>query len=366
MDRPTVPRDLRDITPSWLTRALYGGHQPGGTAVTGYSAEPIAEGRGYMSRLYRLWLEYDSAPTGTPDSVIVKLPSADPLLKRVYDRLGQNRREVSFYRELADDVPVQTTRCYYCEKDPATGNTILVLEDMSYARQGDSVAGCTLEEVRACVGQLARFQAKWWDSPLMDRLPWMPLRNDETDTYQEMYAGAWQSLLQKAGDAMPARLHDLGDRLAPKVRRIKAALSRPPITLVHGDFRPDNCFFAMAGGRQSVVVMDWEFCGWGRGPYDVATFVNEACPPQVRRREETGLLREYHSLLESNGVEQYSFEECLDDYRLSMLELFVFWIVTGGYCSYDGQRAAEYLRNTLNRLDAAIADLNSTELVGLP
>ena len=78
-----------------------------------------------------------------------------------------------------------------------------------------------------------------------------------------------------------------------------------------------------------------------------------------------GLLREYHSLLEDNGVGRYSFEECLDDYRLSMLEHLTFWIVTGGYCSYDGPRAEEYLSNTLNRLDTAIADLNSTELVGL-
>ena len=165
---------------------------------------------------------------------------------------------------------------------------------------------------------------------------------------------------------MPARLQDLGNRLAPKVCEIKARLSRPPITLVHGDYRLDNCFFSTGDVGQSVVVMDWEFCGRGRGPYDVATFVNEAYPPHVRRREEKVLLRQYHSLLVDNGVSRYSFDECLDDYRLSMLELFVFWIVTGGYCNYEGQRAAEYLRNTLNRLDAAIADLNSTELVAMP
>lgn len=357
MNGPTVPRDLRDITPQWLTLALNGGREPDSASVTGYSAEPIAEGKGYMSRLYRLWLDYDIEFAGRPHSLIVKLPSADPLLKRVYDRLGQNQREVSFYRELAGGVPVQTPRCYFCEKDPATGSTILLLEDMSYARQGDSVAGCSLEEVRACIGQLARFQAEWWGSPLLDRLGWLPSRNDEADTYEELYAGAWQSLLQKAGDAMPARLRGLGDRLAPQVRKIKATLSRPPVTLVHGDYRPDNCFFSTAGGGQSVVVIDWEFCGRGRGPYDVATFVNEAFPPQARRREEMALLREYHSLLEDSGVSRYSFDECLDDYRLSMLELFVFWIVTGGYCSYNGRRAKEYLRNTLNRLDAAIADL---------
>ena len=114
---------------------------------------------------------------------------------------------------------MQTPGCYYGEKDPATGNTILLLEDMNHARQGDSVAGCTQDAARACVEQLARFQAKWWDNPRLGRLTWLPLRNDETDTYEEMYAGAWHSLLQKAGGAMPARLQELGDRLAPKSER---------------------------------------------------------------------------------------------------------------------------------------------------
>ena len=84
---------------------------------------------------------------------------------------------------------MQTPGCYYGEKDPATGNTILLLEDMNHARQGDSVAGCTQDAARACVEQLARFQAKWWDCPRLGRLAWLPLRNDETDTYEEMYAG---------------------------------------------------------------------------------------------------------------------------------------------------------------------------------
>ena len=55
----------------------------------------------------------------------------------------------------------------------------------------------------------------------------------------------------------------------------------------------------------------------------------------------------------------YTFEECLYDYRLSMLEILVFWIITGGYCNYQGERAAAYLRNTMERLDAAVSDLAS-------
>ena len=114
-----------------------------------------------------------------------------------------------------------------------------------------------------------------------------------------------------------------------------------------------------------MVVFDWEFCARGRGTYDVATFISEAFPPQRRREEELGLLGEYHTILEDNGVRGYTFEECLYDYRLSMLEILVFWIVTGGYCNYEGERAAAYLLNSLERFDAAVSDLASTETVDL-
>ena len=365
MSGTAVPRELGDIAPGWLTQALNDGEESCGAPVTGFSTEAIVEGKGYMSQLYRLRLDYAGPAPGRAESVVVKLPSADPMLQKVFSGLGQNRREVSFYKELANWVLIQTPHCYYGDADPATGNTVLVLEDLERAQQGDSVAGCSLDEGRQCVRELAGFQAQWWDSPLLERLSWMPLRKEEAGIYQEMYADAWASLLQRAGDAMPVRLRLLGDRLAPDIPRIKDCLSRPPVTLVHGDYRLDNCFFISEGRRKSLVVMDWEFCSRGRGVYDVATFVSEAFPPQDRKNAESGLLREYHSVLEDKGVKGYSFDECLHDYRVSMLELLVFWIVTGGYCDYEGERARTYLQNTLDRLDAAIWDLDSTEAVGL-
>ena len=134
MTGPTVPDDLQDITPLWLTRALSSSREPEGAFVTGYTVEPIAEGKGYMSRLYRLWLDYDAESDDAPKSIIAKLPSSDPSLKLVYKRLGQNLREVCFYRELASDVQVQTPRCYYGEKDPATGDTIPISQSTRKAQ----------------------------------------------------------------------------------------------------------------------------------------------------------------------------------------------------------------------------------------
>lgn len=334
-------------------------------SVTGCSAEAIVEGKGFMNRLFRLELEYDTEPTDLPRSIVAKLPSADPMLRTVFDRLGQNRREVMFYREVADGAPLGTPLCYHRGLDPESEDTLLLLEDLSDGRQGNSVAGCSMHEARLCIVQLAKFHAAWWDSPLLSSLHWMPLRDAETETYLEIYLNAWAALLEKAGAAMPQGLRDLGDRLAPLVREIKVKLTKPPRTIVHGDYRLDNCFFPAEPDGRQVVVFDWEFCVQGRGAYDVATFISEAFTPEQRREHEMGLLREYHSALEAAGVRGYSFEECLHDYRLSMLEIFVFWVITGGYCNYEGDRARRYLINTLERIDAAISDLDSMGALAL-
>ena len=355
----TVPKGLQEITPSWLTWALHSK----GASVTGYSSETIAEGKGFMNHVARLRLRYDGDHADLPRTLIAKLPSTDPAVRALSDRLGQDRREVRFYQEVSTNGHLQTPRSYHCGIDPATGNTVLLLEDVSSARQGDSVAGCSLADAQRSLAQLAKFQASWWDSPLLDGLDWMPLKDAETGPYLELYAGAWESLQKMAGDGMPRGLRLLGDRLSPEAPRIKAKLTRAPRTIIHGDYRLDNCFFPAQDGSQPVVVFDWEFCARGRGVYDVAMFISEAFPAEQRRDQEMGLLSAYHATLESNGVSGYTFEECLSDYRLSMLDNFVFWIVTGGYCNFDGERATAYLRNSLERFDAAISDLACADLL---
>lgn len=358
-----LPRDIGGVTPAWLTEALRSDAALGHANVTGYSAEAISEGKGFMSQIFRLWLEYDSDSTGLPRTAVLKLPSTDPILRTYFDRLGQNQREVLFYQHAMARGHLEIPRSYYCGAEPATGNTALLLEDLSDARQGDSVAGCTQAQAQLAIGQLASFHASWWGSPQLDALDWLPLKDAEAAFYEEVYPDSWRSFLEKTGDGMPQRLRDIGDRLGEEIASIKNRLVRPPLTMLHGDYRLDNCFFPTADGSPSFVVIDWEFCVRGRGTHDVATFISEAFPTEQRRAEEMVLLRLYHETLVENGVSGYTFAECVEDYRLSMLEIFVFWVVTGGYCVYEGERAITYLHNSLARFDTTIADLRCAELL---
>lgn len=364
MNVVTVPQGLPDIRPSWLTQALAASAPADAvSAVTGFSTEPIAHGKGFMNQVYRLRLEYAQPRPGLPTTVIAKIPSADPLLRSVSRRLGQNTREVRFYRELGKNAHLPVPHCYCGVADPDTCDSILLLEDMCHARQGDSVTGCSMDEaIRALTG-LARFHAAWWDSPDLHGLDWIPVKRSEIGSYLAIYPGAWQALKYKAGDGMPDDLRRLGDRLISDVARIKSLLSESPTTVVHGDYRLDNCFWTTDGASRSPVVFDWEFCGRGRGPCDVATFVNETFPAHRRRQVESELLRAYHATLVDGGVTGYSYDQCWRDYRLGILESFVFWIIAGGYCDFSDARATIYLHNTMARFDAAITDLAPTTLL---
>ncbi|MDE2842844.1 MAG: phosphotransferase [Chloroflexota bacterium] len=368
-DRPSpatslpIPASIAEITPSWLTGALSAGRMLREATVTACSPETIAEGKGFMNRVFRLHLEYDRPGSGLPATVLAKLPATDPLMLPLFQLLGPNLREVNFYRSLSRDCALRTPVCYCGLADSATGNSALLLEDLGSSRQGDSLEGCSLDEARQIVRQLAAFHAQWWESPRLAHLGWLPSRETEAPAFRKLYAPALLCFVEKAGNLLPPGLRRLADSIPNDIARIKALLAKPPRTIVHGDFRLDNCYFPPGVGSPSPLVLDWEFCGIGRGVLDLATFVCETFPPAQRLREEPGLLAEYHSALESNGVTGYSLEQCWIDYRLSMLDIFVLWVVSGAFCDYSGQRATTFLSNTLARLDAAISDLSPEDLL---
>ena len=82
-----------------MTEALHSKGALSSASVIRRSVEAIAEGKGFMNQVVRLRLHYDDDPVDLPHTVIVKLPSTDPALRMIAEKLGQDRREVRFYQE---------------------------------------------------------------------------------------------------------------------------------------------------------------------------------------------------------------------------------------------------------------------------
>lgn len=362
-----IPSDYEDITLEWLNEAIKLGatYEIGNTNLVSFKLEKIGQDFGFVNRLARLKLKYDNEVHNLPNTLILKLPPSDINLKMVHEKLNNAKKEFKFYQLVSSNGILGVPAMYYGAVDYFSGRSVLLLEDISYYRQGDSVSGCSYDEACIALTQLAKFQSKWWMKNELKYIDWMPVKINEIQAYEELYQDAWRSFVDMSAGNIPVYLHKIGEKLGENISSIKTTLSRDPLTIVHGDYRLDNCFFGFENnlGSPVIKVIDWENCVKGRGTYDVATFISEAFPIKQRQAIDEILLKVYHSCLLDNGIDDYTFEECLKDYRLSMLEILIFWIVSGGYGNYKGDRASVYLKNSLERFSNAIRDLGSEDLL---
>ena len=91
-----------------------------------------------------------------------------------------------------------------------------------------------------------------------------------------------------------------------------------PVTVVHGDFRPDNFLIGQTPEATPMAVVDWQTVGLGLGVTDIAYFVGGAFEPARRRTVERGLLEEYRSESTRYGV-VYGADDSWRDYRWGTL-----------------------------------------------
>ena len=84
---------------------------------------------------------------------------------------------------------------------------------------------------------------------------------------------------------------------------------RPPLGLVHGDYRLDNMLFGAQEGARAFTIVDWQTVGWGPVMTDAAYFIGGALSVQARRTHEQALVRDYHRALAEQGVRGFSWEQ---------------------------------------------------------
>ena len=206
---------------------------------------------------------------------------------------------------------MRTPRLHYADLDAETASFVLLLEDLAPAEAGDQLRGCGTDVAAAAVAELVNLHAPLWGDPSLTELEW--LHGDPEGRgallgevlpmlwagFQERYATSLLPHVKQAGDVYFGRL----------------AAGRAPdrvATVTHTDYRLDNLLIASDG---VVTVVDWQTCGTGVGPSDVAYFLGAGLLPEARREAEDGLVRSYHDGLLAAGVTGYGWDECWLDYR---------------------------------------------------
>jgi aminoglycoside phosphotransferase (APT) family kinase protein len=154
-----------------------------------------------------------------------------------------------------------------------------------------------------------------------------------------------------------------GDRLAPahravfeRVPEVAGAwiLGRPERHgPVHGDYRLDNLMFAPDGS--DVATVDWQTISFGLPARDLAFLCSTGLDADVRRSSEASIVQAYHRALITHGVDDYSIEDCHDDYAYAMLQAPLI-VVLGWVVADKTERGDAMFLTMTERACAAIND----------
>lgn len=344
-----IPDRIEAIDGEWLARALGENDAP----PTDVRVERIGEGVGLMGDLARFRIEWREPETGRPDRVIAKLPGTDPINRASAQVLGLFEREVRFYLELAEHLPVRTPRCYHAAFEPnpqapedpvrfehnfarlpiwlmrgavrlgewmarrSPLGAVLVLEDLEGLRAGDQLEGADDRDLAAAIDALARLHASAWQKESWLGLDWVARMKPNVRFNQALFSRNYRRIPKAWSDRLSPDGRRLGDWLVGHGVALMEALSLAPDTLCHSDYRLDNLLFDDARG--DVVMLDWQIASRGPGVLDLAYFLSGLLEADVSDRQEEAWVARYHDGLVAGGVTGYDGPSCLADYRRARL-----------------------------------------------
>jgi hypothetical protein len=166
-----------------------------------------------------------------------------------------------------------------------------------------------------------------------------------------MGASIVQSALDQFADDLPAEFRRLGEVYIARTRDIGSLWNEGERTLIHGDDHIGNLF--VDAGRTGFY--DWAVACQYPGMRDVAYFLCNSLPTEIRRAEEDGLIDRYRTGLAARGV---TLDETLAREQYRLFSIYSWIAATTTYAMGSKWQPAEAGRRATDRTTQAIIDLD--------
>ncbi|HEX8891361.1 MAG TPA: phosphotransferase [Pyrinomonadaceae bacterium] len=315
MAEPITNED--EITPEWLTKRL---REQGHLLRGEVTALSLKHSKTFFSNIYRLEVSYstDTQPI-LPSKLLLKIPLPDNQAA-----LNMGRDEATVYRALwdaMDDPPV--VRCFDSVYSSASHRSHLLLADLSETHfQTEIPVPPTWRHCELCVETLAQFHAFWWMHADLEMKMGVLFNEESLKELGTLLSRALSDFIEFMGDRLSVarrQAYEHAIALLPGFwnRRL---MSIEGNTLIHGDAHLWNFLHPKDVEKGRAYLIDLATSNRIRPPTnDLAYMMALQWFPERRALMEENLLRHYHAALLARGVANYSWEDCLLDYRYSII-----------------------------------------------
>ncbi|MFT5204371.1 MAG: thiamine kinase-like enzyme [Candidatus Aldehydirespiratoraceae bacterium] len=343
----TIPNDAEELTPEWFSEVLE-------AEITG--AEVIDAHTGTTGRAkVRL-----TSTADVPETVFLKLQPFTPEQREFVAMVGMGVSESRLYAQAGDDLPVRIPKVWHSDYNADDNTFIMVLEDLdaSGCRFTSAEDDDVLDTAHAVMDELAVLHAAYWNSDLSWlKAPAGMRNNKQGDKVVTQALGFMQSAVDQFADELPPAFRELSEFCMARFGDVNGLYREGVRTLVHGDTHIGNMFID-ADGR--LGLYDWAVTSALPGMRDIAYFLTNSIPTELRRENEQALIARYCAGLAERGVD-FDTTAAWEQYRL-------FSIYSWSGCTATASVGSrwqpfEIAHKAMVRTTAAIDDLDSLGLL---
>ena len=310
---PNLLSSIDQIDAEWL-QAVFGEAGRDIPTIGNVRSEPI--GAGNTGTTVKTVIEYAVPDTDAPRSVVCKFHPEDPIKAELTRHHGVFLVEEGVQKLLAEHSEAAIPECYFVAVNDDGGQFNLVCEDLSVrCKLGDQIAGCSIDEARAAIIELAKLHRQFWNQPRLNELQWMRPRMPFPPNAFELLDEWLKTLLTE-------EQHDIVRIATPRIHDW-LALTPDNQTLIHVDCRVDNVLFdhdhspGNAAGTAKLpqaYLIDFALVSVGDAVADVAYLLTSSLSSEDRLASELDLL-EVHTREIARKDSAWTIKKATRSYR---------------------------------------------------
>ena len=318
-----VPWHGDAVTPQWIT-GVVGATYPGARAmeVTQIGGDNGSSAR----RIISVEWNTEGQAAGLPERLFTK---STPTLAM---RLSAGRAapaEGQFLLQLRPFVPIEAPRCLYSGRDPATGRSMHLMEDLTMTRGATFCRAHSVidrDQAEQVMDTIATLHGTFLDGATQHDPAF--LRSYESFFHATVRNGLeamHDKAMVRAADVIPPAITRAKDRIWPQAAASLALHASSPRTVIHSDVHLGNWYVTRDG---VMGLSDWaRVCRghWGR---DVAYALMTVLDVEDRRAWERALIERYCETFSAVSKQPLEFGQVWDAYRRLACLALLMWTPT--------------------------------------